>query len=150
MFYLILDATNALKRILSTLDENSELYENTKTLKYILESPLFVNLYNIQHSLKKFQLNNNELLNKIDDYKQLSNYNDNNDSVNNDLIINDCNNQNVLLHMINKREFKIVELRRLNQQQTFGFTIILIQHPNIDSNETFIFVQDVEDDSIAL
>ena len=44
---------------------------------------------------------------------------------------------------------KSIKLERLNSSQTFGFTIILVQHPDTEIGETFVFIQDVDENSIA-
>ncbi len=142
-FFHSLDAKNSLNRILNNLDENNDndnekIYENTKTLKFILESPLFINLYNIQNSLKKLKLENNNNNNLLIEIKK----NIDNITTTTTTIINDNDDDDDCY-------FKLIKLKRGDSTQTFGFTIILIHHPKIDSNETFLFVQDVDENSIA-
>ena len=139
----LLAATKALNRILSNLEEEkirgggggdvSDVYESTRNVKFVLESPLFINLYNIQTTLKKFKLQNDnngeeeEMRNKMrreEEAKEEEEEEENN-------------------------VFKTIKLERKSISQTFGFTIILIQHPESEIGETFVFIQDVDENSIA-
>ena len=141
IYFLYLDATSALNRILKNLDENSEIYENAKAVKLVLESPLFINLYNIQNKMKLLNLENISSTECSNKNNLLSVNNEIKKNYYSKTIINDTAESSI---------FRLIKLERAGSLQTFGFTIILIEHPHIDNaNETFVFVQDVEENSIA-